>query len=176
MLSEFFFVLPILKYCPAVWCSVADTHIKLLDRVVSVVSFLTGGVLECDIAHRLTGGVLECDIAHRRSMAVLCMLYKIWCKPMHPHYDDLPVPYVQVPIAPSAPYIDILMGLLAAELRITAGPLLPDHCPCGTIMLTLYSMVWDWRVSRAGPMLFYLPCSTIQLCLLLFFPFSSFCP
>ena len=29
------------------------------------------------------------------------------------------------------------------------------QCPCGRILLTLHSMVWDWRVSRAGPMLFY---------------------
>ena len=28
------FVLPVLEYCSAVWCSAADTHLKLLDRVV----------------------------------------------------------------------------------------------------------------------------------------------
>ena len=38
------FVLPVLEYCSAVWCS-ADTHLRLLDRVVSGASFLTGGVL-----------------------------------------------------------------------------------------------------------------------------------
>ena len=26
---------------------------------------------------------------------------------------------------------------------------------CGTILVTPYSTVWDWRVSRAGPMTFY---------------------
>ena len=52
------FVLPILEYCPAVWCSAADTHHKLLDRVVSG-------------AWSLTGGVFECDITHCRSVAVL---------------------------------------------------------------------------------------------------------
>ena len=41
-------------------------------------------------------GVFECDIAHRRSVAVLCMLYKIRCIPMHPLYSALPVPYVPV--------------------------------------------------------------------------------
>ena len=46
------FVLPVLEYCPAVWCSAADTHLKLLDRVVSGARFLTGGVFECDIAYR----------------------------------------------------------------------------------------------------------------------------
>ena len=51
-----FGVLPVSEYCPA-----TDTHLKLLDRVVSGASFLTEGVFEC-------------DLAHRRSVAVLCML------------------------------------------------------------------------------------------------------
>ena len=33
--------LPVLEHCSAVWCSAADTHLKLLDRVVSSVRFLT---------------------------------------------------------------------------------------------------------------------------------------
>ena len=33
------FVLPVLEYCSAVWCSAADTHLRLLDRVVSGASF-----------------------------------------------------------------------------------------------------------------------------------------
>ena len=60
------FVLPILEYCSAVWCSAADTHQELLNRAGSGAWFLTGGVFEC-------------DIAHRRSVAVMCMLYKIMC-------------------------------------------------------------------------------------------------
>ena len=60
------FVLPVLEYCSAVWCSAADTHLKLLDRVVSGA---------CCIA----GGLLNCDLSHRRSVGVLCMLYKIRC-------------------------------------------------------------------------------------------------
>ena len=77
------FVLPVLEYCSAVWCSAADTHLQLLDRVVSGTYFLAGGVLNC-------------NISHRRSVAVLCMLYKIRCNPMHPHCGALPVPYVPV--------------------------------------------------------------------------------
>ena len=57
------FVLPVLEYCSAVWCSAADTHLKLLDRVVSGACFIAGGVLNC-------------DFSHRRSVAVLCMLYR----------------------------------------------------------------------------------------------------
>ena len=73
------FVLPVWEYYSAVWCSAADTHLILLDRVVSGDSFLTGGVFQC-------------DLAHRRSVAVLCMLYKIRCNPLHPLYGDLHVP------------------------------------------------------------------------------------
>ena len=54
----------------AVWCSAADTHLKLLDRVVSGACFL--------------------------AVAVLSMLYKIRCNPMHPLCGALPVPYVRV--------------------------------------------------------------------------------
>ena len=65
------FVLSVLEYYSAVWCSAADTHLKLLDRAVSGAWFLTGGVFES-------------DISRRRYVAVLCMLYKIRCNPMHP--------------------------------------------------------------------------------------------
>ena len=75
------FVLAVLEYCSAVWCSAADTHLKLLDRSVSDARFLTGGVFEC-------------DISHRRYVAVLCMLYKIRCNPVHPINGALPGQYV----------------------------------------------------------------------------------
>ena len=78
------FILLVLEYCSAVWCSAADAHLKLLDRVISGYSFLTAG------------DVFECDLAHRRFVAVLCMLYKIRCNLMHPFNAALPVPYVPV--------------------------------------------------------------------------------
>ena len=74
------FLLPVLGYCSAVWCSAADTHRKLLDRAVSGARFLTGGVFEC-------------DVSHRRSVAVLCKLYKIRCNPVHPLNGALPGSY-----------------------------------------------------------------------------------
>ena len=77
------FVLPVLEYCSAAWCSAADTHLKLLNRSVSGARFLAGSVFEC-------------DISHRRSVAVLCMLYKIRCNPVHPLNGALPGPYVPV--------------------------------------------------------------------------------
>ena len=75
------FLLLVLEYCSAVWCSAADTHLKLLDRAVSGARFITGGVFER-------------DISHRQSVAVLCMLYKIRCSPVHPLNGALPGPYV----------------------------------------------------------------------------------
>ena len=42
------FVLPVLEYCSAVWCSAADSHPKLLDGVVRIADFLAGGVLNCN--------------------------------------------------------------------------------------------------------------------------------
>ena len=83
------FVLPILVYCSAVWCLTSDTHLNYLHS---------------QWCQFFNWGVFECDLAHRRSVAVLCMLYKIWCNPMHPSpdrytqrgvtplYDALPVP------------------------------------------------------------------------------------
>ena len=83
------FVLPVLEYCSAVWCSAANTHHKLLDRAVSSARFLTGGVFEC-------------GISHHRSVAVLCMLYKIRCNPVHPLLGALPGTYVPVRVTRGA--------------------------------------------------------------------------
>ena len=76
LLGRFFrgFVLPVLEYCSAVWCSAANTHLKLVDRAVSGARFLTGGVFECDISHRRSVGVL--------------------CNPVHPLNGALPGPYM----------------------------------------------------------------------------------
>ena len=62
-------------------CSAADSHLKLLDRVVRSADFLAGGVLEC-------------NLAHHRSVAELCMLFKIRSNPMHPLSGALPLLYV----------------------------------------------------------------------------------
>ena len=63
------------------YCSAADSHLKLLDRVVRSAGFLAGGVLEC-------------NIAHRRSVAELCMLFNIKSILMNPLSGALPLPYV----------------------------------------------------------------------------------
>ena len=40
------FVLPVLEYCSAVWCSSADSHLKLLDKIVRSAGFPEGVVLD----------------------------------------------------------------------------------------------------------------------------------
>ena len=79
--SFWIFVLPVLEYCSVVWCTAADSHLKLLDRVVRCAGFLAGGVLEC-------------NLTHRQSVAELCMLFKIKSNPVHPLSGALPFPYV----------------------------------------------------------------------------------
>ena len=59
-------------------------------------------------------------IANRRSVAVLCVMYKIRCNLMHPHYGALPVPCVP---AGYMTHIRLLMRLFAAEPRSIPGPL-----------------------------------------------------
>ena len=51
--------MPVSDYCSAVWCSAADTHPQLLDRVISDVRVLTWGVFKCDIAHCRSVAVLH---------------------------------------------------------------------------------------------------------------------
>ena len=117
----------------------------------------------------LAGGVLNCNLSHRRSVAVLCMLYMIRCNPMHPLCDALPVPYLPVRVTRGALIaLCILMRLSAAEPRSTTGLLFPSQYLSGTIWLTPYSMPWDWRVSRAGPMPFCWPSCSLLFCLQLF--------
>ena len=57
--------------------------------------------------------MFECDIVHRRSVAVLFMLYKIMCNPIHPLNDALPGPYVPVRVT---------RGALVAHLYAYAPP------------------------------------------------------
>ena len=94
------FVLPVLEYCSAVWCSAADSHLKLLDRVIRSADFLAGGVLDC-------------NLAHRRSVAEL--LFKIKCNPMHPLNGALPLPFVPARVT---------RGTLVAHRHSFA----PPHC------------------------------------------------
>lgn len=75
------YLLPVLEYCSPVWNSAADCHLGLLDRVVR------GAVA-------LSGGMVSCSLRHRRSVASLCMLYKIASNSTHPVHNVLPGPFI----------------------------------------------------------------------------------
>ena len=130
-------------FCPAhfgvLFCSevLGCWYLKLLDPAVSGARFRTWGVFVC-------------DIADSRSVAVLCMLYKIWCNPM----TLLMVLNLDCMCQCGShtviwSHIGILRRRPAAETRSTPGLLFPSQCSSIMILLTPCSMVWDWRVSRA---------------------------
>ena len=58
-----------------VWCSAADSHLRLLDRNLNAIRFLILGI--------------SVDLWHPRSISSLCMLFKICRNPEHPLYSDL---------------------------------------------------------------------------------------
>ena len=97
------------------------------------------------------------------------MLYKIRCNPMHPLYGALPVPYVPVRVTRGAViahrYTYVNTRCITSQYRII---FIPCQYLCGTILMTPYSMVRVWRVSRAGLLPFYLPNCKLRFCLLLF--------
>ena len=149
------FVLPVLEYCSA-------APVKLLDRTVSGARFLAGGVFEC-------------DISHRRSVAVLCIFMRSGvtrCTLLMVLYLDRMCQCGLHAVLWS--HIGTLLHRLAAEPGSRAGLLFHSRCPSGTILLTPFSMVWDWRVPRAGIILFYWPKLLYPYYNLLLF-FSSFC-
>ena len=117
------------------------------------------------------------DIAHRRSVAVLCMLYKIKCNSMHPLNGALPGPYVTVRVT---------RGAVVAH-RYTYAPIRCRTSQFSRTFIPFSVSLWNdladpvldgvgWRVSRAGPMVFYGAKLLYHYYnLLLFFFFSSFC-
>ena len=86
-----------------------DTHqlIKLLARVVNGASILSWGP------------VLS---LHITICAVLCMLYKIKCKPMHSLYGVLPLQYVPVRVTRTWCFWSATVHLCASSLQNIAVP------------------------------------------------------
>jgi hypothetical protein len=75
----FAFILPVLEYCSPVWGSSAASHLSLLDRLVRSVSEL------CEVDDLVS-------LVHRRSVAGLCMFFKIYFNYAHPLHDSVFVP------------------------------------------------------------------------------------
>ena len=144
-----------LEYCFAVRCSAADTHLRLLDHVVSGVSYLTGGVFEC-------------DLSLRRSVAVLCMLYKIRCNQMYLLPGALPVLYVPVRVTRGA---EISHRYTYALPRCRTSQYSRTFIPLSVSLWNdLSHPVFD-GVGLAGfksrAKAFFWPCCSLTFCLLL---------
>ena len=132
-----------LFWSTAVWCWAADTHLRLLDRAVSGARLLTGGCLSVTL---LIVDLLQFCVCCIRSGVTRCTRLMM-------RYLDR-VCQCGLHAVPWS-LIGIVMRHLAGEPRGIAGRLFPSQCPSGTILLT--RVVWDWRLSRAGPMRFYWP-------------------
>ena len=140
------------------WWSATNTHLKLMDHLVSDACFLAGGVLNCNLSHR------QCCVCCTRSGVTRCTHF-VALYLCHMCRSRLHVVLWL--------HIGILMHLPAAKPRSTAWLLFPSQYLSGTIWLTLYSMVWDWQVSRACPMPFCWPSCSFLFCLH-YFPFLFF--
>ena len=157
------FVLPVLECCSAVWCSAADTHLNLLDRVVSGASFSTWVVFEC-------------DLAYCRAVAVSCMLYKILCVPMYPLYGALSVPYVPV---------QVTRGVVITHQYTHAPPRCRTsqyHITFIPLSVSLWNDLGDPVFNcvvlssfKSKANFFYWPSCSLPFCLLLFSYLFSFC-
>ena len=90
-------------------------------------------------------------IAHGRAVAVISMLYKIKCNPMHSLYGALPVPYAPVRVTLCA--LVAHRYTYAPPPRTTSYFFFPLTVSVEQSSDTVYSMMWDWRVS----VLFYWP-------------------
>ena len=114
--------------------------------------------------------MLNWDLSHRRSVAVLCMLYKIRCNPKHPLCGALPVPYVPVRVT---------RGDLIAH-RYTYAPPRCRTSQYRTTFISLSVSLWNDLVdpvfdgvglagfkSRSNAFLFFPSCSLL-FCLQLF--------
>ena len=98
-------------------CSVCDTDKSASQVPIRNFNYWT--VLSINGARFLTGGVFECDIAHRR---LVCSIMYTVCNPMHPLYGAPPVP---VRFTRGALVAHRSTRLLASEPHSTAGLLFP---------------------------------------------------
>ena len=98
-----------------------------------------------------------CDISHRRSVAVLCMLYKIRCNPVCPLNGALPGPYVPAPVTRGAlvahRYTYAPPRCRTFQYSKTSTPVQQERVEA-LHTAEPSSTVWDWRVSRAGQCFF----------------------
>ena len=144
-------------YCSSVWCSAADIHtlIKLLDRVAGGAVFYGWCVCVRHCTSSICSSIMY-DVQHQ----VQPDAPSLWCSTYRPY---VPVRVIRGAYAPPR--------CRTSQYRRS---LFPCQHFCGTILVTIYSMVWDRRVSRTGSMPFYFPSYTRSIFSRIVFPFFSF--
>ena len=75
------FILPFFEYCSVIWMSAADVHLNSLNRVFTSARFLTP---------------IGINLTHRRSVAAMCIFFKILKNSNHPMHSRLPGPVQQM--------------------------------------------------------------------------------
>ena len=100
--------LPIFQYCSAVWCSAADTHLKLPDREVTGCRFLTWVCLSVTL---LIVDLWQYSVCCIRSGVIRCTLLMVLYLDRMCQCGLLTVPWSH----------GILMRRLAAEPRSAVG-------------------------------------------------------
>ena len=135
----------------AVWCPAAGSHLSYWI-VLSVVPVF------------LTGGVLECNIAHRRTVAVLCMLYKFRFNLMRSLYGALYLSvYVPVLASYKRGFGRTLVYLCASSLQNLAVPhdFYSPLCICvvGSMFFYWPTLLAPYFVFYCSPILFFLSMS-----------------
>ena len=165
------------SHCYSMWTHmwnnpISHRFISLLSYVMPFIKALTHHYADdaWTSIFFLAGGVFDCNLAHRRSVAELCMLFKLrvtqcilWavhCLCRMCRCLLLVVLWLLI-ITHSC--------LLVVGLLSITEPLCPSRCLFGMILVTLCLMVWNWQVSRAEPMLSCWHDLLFLWCLLLFY-------
>lgn len=77
--SFYAFILPHFEYCAPVWMSAANCHLKLLDRALNSIKFISPA--------------LSLDLDHRRQVGALSILFKVFNDTRHPMHLIMPEPF-----------------------------------------------------------------------------------
>ena len=134
------FVLLVLEYCSAVWCSASDWHLKLLDRAVSGAHFLTVWVWHCSLSICAVLYTVRSGVTQRTLLMVLYldhMLVRVTRSALVAHRCTYAPPCCR-----TSQYRRTVIHLSVSLWNDLADPVFDGV---------------GLACSRAGPMLFYWP-------------------
>ena len=149
-------VLPILEYCSA-----ADSHLNL-NYWTELSGVLVFQLVVFQSATLHIVDLQQSCACYLRLRVTQCILRAVHCLCRMCRRVLLVVLWL---------LIDTLSRLLLVGLPSITEPLCPSRCLFGTILVTLCLMMWNWRPSRAEPMLSCWHDLLFIFCLLIFYIF-----